>query len=147
MKFVILAIFAIFVAFHIVRKILVTFTIFAKFADISRPFLTFCLSKCSIPLNCYSCYFCYICYSYSVFSHNKKNSSYFCDFCDISYFFYTFLIAVFLKSFLLKLRKQFASKFLLTRSILDISELILNTASARYSLQVPPHFSRDSPAQ
>ena len=53
MKFVILAIFAIFVAqsFHIVRKILVTFAIFAKFADISKPFLTFSLSKCSISLN------------------------------------------------------------------------------------------------
>ena len=57
---------------------------------------------------CYSCYFCHICYS--IFSHSKKNSSYFCDFCDICYFFYTFLIAVFFKSFLLKLRKQFASK-------------------------------------
>ena len=39
------------------------------------------------------------------------------------YFFYTFLIAVLFKSFLLKLRKTFASKFLLTRSILDISEI------------------------
>ena len=50
MKFVILAIFAIFVAqsFHIVRKSLVTFVIFAKFADVSKPFLTFCLSKCRI---------------------------------------------------------------------------------------------------
>ena len=68
---------------------------------------------------CYSCYFCHICYSIS--SHSKKNSSYFCDFCNICYFLYAFLIAVFFKSFLLKLRKQFASKFLLTRSILDIS--------------------------
>ena len=43
MKFVILAIFAIFVAqnFHIGRKILVAFAIFAKFEDISKPFLTF----------------------------------------------------------------------------------------------------------
>ena len=63
--------------------------------------------------------FCHICYS--IFSHSKKNSSYFCYFCDICYFFAIFLIAVFFKSFLLKLRKQFASKFLLTRSILDIS--------------------------
>ena len=53
MKFVVLAIFAIFVAqsFHIAWKILVTFAIFAKFADISKPFLTFSLSKCSISLN------------------------------------------------------------------------------------------------
>ena len=58
------------------------------------------------------------------FSHSKKNSSYFCDFFDICYFFYTVLIAVFFKSFLLKLRKQFASKFLLTRSILDISAFL-----------------------
>ena len=69
---------------------------------------------------CYSSYICHICYS--IFSHTKKNSSYFCDFCDICCFFYTFLIAVFFKSFLLKVRKQFASKFLLTRSILDISD-------------------------
>ena len=68
---------------------------------------------------CYSFYFCHICYS--IFSHSKKNSSYFCDFCDICYFFYTFPRAVFFKSFLVKLRKNFASKFLLTRSILDIS--------------------------
>ena len=44
-KFVILAIFAIFVAqsLHIARKILVTFAIFAIFGDISGPFLdSFC---------------------------------------------------------------------------------------------------------
>ena len=173
MKFVILSIFAIFVAwsFHIAGKILVTqLQFFSKFWYFSKPFLTFSLSKCSILLNllfslfllhlllnlfskqgkfslllrffrnlrtsrspswrflfvevefwkiCYSpaCYFCHICYS--IFSHSKKKSCYFCDIC---YFFYTFLIAVFFKSFLLKLRKQFASKFLLTRSILDISE-------------------------
>ena len=88
---------------------------------------------CSWPISCpssilaYSCYssqfvaFCHICYS--TFSHSKKNSSYFCHFCDICYFFYTFLIAVFFQSCLLNLRKQFASKFLLTRSILDISDL------------------------
>ena len=45
--------FAIFVAqsFHIGRKILVNFAIFAKFADISKPFLTFSLSKCRILWN------------------------------------------------------------------------------------------------
>ena len=45
MKFVILAIFAIFIAqsFHIGR-IPVIFAIFAKFADISKPFLTFSLN-------------------------------------------------------------------------------------------------------
>ena len=49
-KFVILDIFAIFVAqsFHTGSKILVTLAIFAKFADISKPFLTFSLSKCRI---------------------------------------------------------------------------------------------------
>ena len=47
------AIFAIFGAqnFHIGRKILVTFAIFAKFAGISKPFLTFPLSKCKILWN------------------------------------------------------------------------------------------------
>ena len=53
MKFVILAIFAIFVAqsFHIAGKMLVTFAIFSKFGDFSKPFLTFSFSKCSILLN------------------------------------------------------------------------------------------------
>ena len=48
MKFVILAIFAIFVAqsFHIAGKILATFAIFAKFGDLLKPFLTFSVSKC-----------------------------------------------------------------------------------------------------
>ena len=52
MKFVVLAIFAMFVvqSFPIGSKIL-TFAIFAKFADISKPVLTFSLSKCSISLN------------------------------------------------------------------------------------------------
>ena len=52
-KFVILAIFAIFVAqsFHVGRKILVTFAIFGKFADISKPLLTFSFSKRRISLN------------------------------------------------------------------------------------------------
>ena len=53
MKFVILAIFAIFVAqsFHVAGKILVTFAIFSKLADFSKPFLTFSLSKCRILWN------------------------------------------------------------------------------------------------
>ena len=53
MKFVILAIFAIFVAqsFHIAGKILLTFAIFSKFADFSKPFLTFSFSKCRILWN------------------------------------------------------------------------------------------------
>ena len=53
MKFIILAIFAIFVAqsFHIAGKILLTFAIFSKFADFSKPFLTFSLSKCRILWN------------------------------------------------------------------------------------------------
>ena len=52
MKFVVLAIFAMSVvqSFPIGSKIL-TFAIFAKFADISKPVLTFSLSKCSISLN------------------------------------------------------------------------------------------------
>ena len=52
-----------------------------KFADISKPFLTFPLSKCGFCEICYSCYFCHICCS--KFSHRKKNSCYFCHFCEI----------------------------------------------------------------
>ena len=83
MKFVILVIFAIFVAqsFHIAWKILVTFAIFAKFWDLLKPFLTFSVSKCRILWNCYSCYFCHICCS--IFSRSRKNSCYFCDFFKI----------------------------------------------------------------
>ena len=118
----VLAIFAIFLAqsFHMTRKILVIFAIFAKFADFSKPFLTFSLCQCRICLICSSCYFCHICCS--VFSRSEKNSCYFCNFCEICYFFYTSLIVVFFKCFLLKLRKQFARKFLPTTSILDISD-------------------------
>ena len=51
-KFVVLAIFAIFQvvaqSFLIGRKRFVTFAIFGKFPDISKPFLTFSLSKCRI---------------------------------------------------------------------------------------------------
>ena len=52
-KFVILAIFAIFgtSSFHIAGKLLVTFAIFAKFVDLRKPFLTFPLSKCRILWN------------------------------------------------------------------------------------------------
>ena len=100
-------------------------------ADFTKPFLAFSLCKSRILKICYSCYFCHICYS--IFSHSKKNSSYFCAFWDICYFLYTFLIAVFFKSFLLKLRKQFPSKFLLTRSILDIS-VYLSSVLASFSV-------------
>ena len=53
MKFVIFAIFAIFVAqpFHIAGKILVNLGIFSKFAVFSNPSLAFSLSQCSILLN------------------------------------------------------------------------------------------------
>ena len=80
MKFVFLAIFAIFVAqsFHIGRKILVTFAIFAKFADISKPFLTFPLSKCSILLNLLFLLF-LLHLLLNLFTY-KKNSRYFWDF-------------------------------------------------------------------
>ena len=82
--------------------------------------MAFSLSKCRILLSLlFLIFFCHLCYS--IFSHSKKNSCYFCDFCEICYFFCTFLIAVFFTSFLLKLRKELVSKFLLTISILDIS--------------------------
>ena len=85
-----------------------------------------------------------------MFSASKKNPCYFCDFCDIcghfgvlfGFFFSKscflldllflrflryckwFSYIIFSQLFLWRqLRKKFASKFLLTRSILDISEL------------------------
>ena len=122
MKFVVLAIFAIFVAqsFHIGRKVLATFAIFAKFAAISKPFLTFPLSKCRILKNLFFLLFLpYL--LLNLFTQQNKFFLLLRFLRPLLYFFYTFLIAVFFKSFLLKLRKQFASKFLLTRSILDIS--------------------------
>ena len=53
----------------------------AKFADISKPFLTFPFPSVEFCEICYSCNFCHICCS--VFSHSMKNSCYFCDFCEI----------------------------------------------------------------
>ena len=52
-KFVVLAIFAIFVAqsFHIAGKILATFAIFAKFANFTKPFFAFSLCKSRILKN------------------------------------------------------------------------------------------------
>ena len=52
-KFVILAIFATFVtqSFHLARKIPVTFAIFEKFADFTKPFLDFSLCKSRILKN------------------------------------------------------------------------------------------------
>ena len=112
--------FLLFVAqsFHVARKILVTFAIFAKFADFSKT----SISNCRILLNLL--FLLFLPYLLLIFSQSKKNSGYFCDFCEICYFFYTFLIAVFFQSFLIKLRKELVSKFLLTRSILDVSDLL-----------------------
>ena len=103
-KFVVLAIFAIFVA--------------QSFITEQEKFL--------LPLGFYQ-----ICglhealhelFHFCDFSYSKKNSRYFI--CEICYFFYTFLIAVVFTSFLLKLRKELVSKLLLTRSILDIGDLL-----------------------
>ena len=70
-------------SFHIARKSLVTFAIFAKFADFSKLFLAFSLCKCRI-FNCKICYSCYFCHIYySIFSHSKKKSCYFCEICGL----------------------------------------------------------------
>ena len=53
----------------------------AKFADISKPFLTFPLPSVEFCEICYSCYFCHICCL--IFSHSRETSCYFCDFCEI----------------------------------------------------------------
>ena len=99
----------------------VSFAIFAKFAAFTKPFLSFSLCKSRILKNLLFLLFSpYL--LLNLLTYSKKNSSYFCDFCDICYFFSIFLIAVFFKSFFAKIAKQFASNFLLTRSILDISE-------------------------
>ena len=69
------------------RKTLVTFAIFAKFADFSKPFFVFSLSNARIlSLNVLFLLFLrHFLYSevYSVFLDGKKNSCYFCDFCDL----------------------------------------------------------------
>ena len=119
-----------------------TFAIFAIFGDISGPFLASFLSKSRILLHLL--FLRYLRYLSWVFSASRKNPCYFCDFCDIqadisgpflvSFFFLSldscyfaifckwFSYIIFSQLFLLQqLRKQFASKFLLTRSILDIS--------------------------
>ena len=88
-----------------------------------------------------ACYFCDYCRVIWI-SASNDNETCFCEYCDklwqqifatacgpcricyscyICYFFHTFVIAVSFKTFLPKLRRQFASKFLPVRSILDIS--------------------------
>ena len=104
--------FAIFVtqSFHIARKMLLL-RLFAEVADLILEALLELFYFCD-------------------FSDSKKNACYFCEIC---YFFYTFLIAVFFTSFLLKLRKELVSKFLLTISILDIS-VMFNHARGLHGL-------------
>ena len=64
--------------FQLARKILVTFAIFARFADISGPFLVSSFSKSGILLNLL-----FLRYLSRMFSDRKKNPCYFCDFCEI----------------------------------------------------------------
>ena len=111
--------FAIFVtqSFNVARKIPVTFAIFAKFAAFTKPFLAFSPCQSRILKNLSFLLFRLL----NLFTKQKKFFLLLRFLRHLLYFFYTFLIAVFFKSFLLKLRKQFASKFLLTRSILDTS--------------------------
>ena len=84
--------------FQLARKILVTFAIFAIFVDISGSFLVSFFSKSCYLLDLLFLRFLWYCkwFSYIIFSQ------------------------LFLWR---QLRKKFSSKFLLTRSILDISEL------------------------
>ena len=67
--------------FQLARKILVTFAIFAIFADISGPFLASFLCKSGILLHLV--FLRYLRYLSWVFLANMKNPCYFCDFCDI----------------------------------------------------------------
>ena len=80
MKFVVLAIFAIFVArsFTQEEKFLLVLRFLRNLwtsQSPSWPFLFLSVAFCEI---CYSCYFCHICCS--IFSRSRKNSCYFCDF-------------------------------------------------------------------
>ena len=67
--------------FQLARKILVSFAIFAVFADISGPFLVSSFSKSGILLNLLFLRF--LRYLSRAFSARKKNHCYFCDFWDI----------------------------------------------------------------
>ena len=138
MKFAIVTIFSIFItqSFHIAGKSLVTL----RFLQNLRTSRSSSWTSLFISVEfCKICYFYHICYS--IFSLSKKKSCYFCDFCEICYFFYNFLIVSF-KCFLLKLRRQFDSKFLLTRSILNISALLgqLKVARLDFFERIPPKF-------
>ena len=102
MKFVVLAIFAIFVtqSFHVARKIPVTF---AKFADFMKPFLAFSPCQSRILKNLSFLLFRLL----NLFTKQKKFFLLLRFLRHLLYFFYTFLITV--------------NKFLLTRSILETS--------------------------
>ena len=105
--------------FKLARKILVTFAMFAIFADISGPFLASLLSKSGILLHLL--FFRFLRYLSWVFLASKKNPCYICDFI--------LLVSSFSKSRILLnlLFLRYLFKFLILRSILDMS----------YSLEEP----------
>ena len=114
---------AFFVVVVIAIKILLTFSIVAKFAEFFRAFFTFFFISLNFCLLCYSCYyydiyqggfFCCCCCSESscYFMRVLKTSL---DFCE------QFL----LNKFLLKLGQKFTSKFL--RQLSVIVEFIIFT--------------------
>ena len=118
----------------------VILAIFAKFADFTKPFLAFSLCKSRILKKLLFLLFLpYL--LLSLFTQQEKFFLLLRFLRHLLYFFYTFMIAVFFKSFLLKLRKQFASKFLVTRSILEYplcisSFIILSSLIRTRDLQV-----------
>ena len=66
------------------KSSVVNFAIFAKFADFSKPFLTFSLSKCRILLNLL--FLLFLPYLVLNLFTRKKSCCYFRDFCEIWYF-------------------------------------------------------------
>ena len=96
-------------------QILVTFPIFAKFAEFFRAFFTFFF----ISLNC--CLLCNSCYYYDIYQGGffwcccSESSCYFMRFLKTSL---DFCEQFLLNKFLLKLGQKFSSKFLLKLSII-----------------------------
>ena len=138
----------VFVVVVIAIKILVSFFIFAKFADfLFRAFFTFFVTSRNFCLRCYSCdiyqgvffFAMKFLVTFAIFADlfiflqaisiwhvfakivTAFNLCWICYSCYICYFFCTFLTAVFFYIFLSKLRKQLASKFLRQCLIIDIS--------------------------
>ena len=120
-------------------QILVTFPIFAKFAEFFRAFLTFFFISLNFSLLCNSCYYYDIYQGGFFWCCCSESSCYFMRFLKTSL---DFCEQFLLNKFLLKLGQKFSSKFLLKLSIIVefIIFAIFSISSIHFWQQFPFNF-------